>query len=67
VIGLASIMAKVTRDRYMERIAKQSEFTVYDFATHKGYGTKAHRETIAVVGCSREHRQTYCRNINTVV
>ncbi len=63
VIGLASIMAKVTRDRYMERIAAKPQFAAYDFAKHKGYGTKAHREAISRCGLSSEHRITFCRNI----
>ncbi len=63
VIGLASIMAKVTRDHYMERIAQKPKFSVYQFAQHKGYGTKAHREAIAQHGLSPEHRKSYCRNI----
>lgn len=61
VIGLASISAKVTRDRYMERIARR--YTQYDFAQHKGYGTKAHREAIARYGKSPIHRVSYCKNI----
>lgn len=63
VIGLASIMAKVTRDRYMQRVATQSAYTIYNFAQHKGYGTKAHREAIATHGLSPEHRASYCKNI----
>ncbi len=63
VIGLASIMAKVTRDRYMERMARKPQFAPYDFATHKGYGTRAHRTAIVQNGFSPEHRQTYCKNI----
>lgn len=63
VIGLASIMAKVTRDRYMQRVATQPAYTMYNFAQHKGYGTKAHRETIATHGLSPEHRASYCKNI----
>lgn len=63
VIGLASIMAKVTRDHYMERIAQKPQFEAYDFAQHKGYGTKAHREAVAQHGLSPEHRKSYCRNI----
>ena len=63
VIGLASIMAKVTRDLYMERQAKKAAYTQYSFATHKGYGTKAHRELIKQHGLSKEHRQSFCRNI----
>ena len=67
VIGLASIMAKVTRDRYMVKVASQSEFLVYDFARHKGYGTKAHREAIAQNGLSTLHRASYCGNIIIIV
>ena len=63
VIGLASIMAKVTRDRYMRRRAELAAFAPYNFATHKGYGTKAHRAAIAEFGLSSEHRQNYCKNI----
>lgn len=63
VIGLASIMAKVTHDRYMERIATKPQYTPYDFAKHKGYGTKVHRTAIVKNGFSLEHRQTYCKNI----
>lgn len=67
VIGLASIMAKVTRDRYMIKVANDPKFNVYDFARHKGYGTKAHREAIAQNGLSTLHRATYCRNIVFIV
>lgn len=63
VIGLASIMAKVTRDRYMRRRATVAVFAPYDFARHKGYGTKAHRTAIAKYGLSTEHRASYCKNI----
>ncbi len=67
VIGLASIMAKVTRDRYMTKMAQQSHFIAYDFARHKGYGTKGHREAIAKNGLSTLHRASYCGNITIVV
>ncbi len=65
VIGLASIMAKVTRDRYMTRLSlcKGSPYTKYNFDIHKGYGTKAHREAILEHGLSDQHRKTYCRNL----
>ena len=66
VIGLASIMAKVTRDKYMEEIAKKSDFTVYNFQKHKGYGTKAHREAILEHGLSVEHRLSFCKNIRNL-
>lgn len=63
VIGLASVMAKVTRDRYMSRVAQKPELMVYDFAQHKGYGTKAHRQAIKEQGLSVEHRRCFCGNI----
>lgn len=63
VIALASIMAKVTRDRYMGRRAALAAYAPYDFAIHKGYGTRAHRAAIAKYGLSPEHRQSYCKNI----
>lgn len=66
VIGLASIMAKVTRDRYMVQIAAKPEFAPYIFHSHKGYGTKKHREAIAQNGLSTEHRKTYCNNIEVL-
>lgn len=62
VIGLASIMAKVTRDHYMVKINSKPEFSEYDFARHKGYGTLAHRTAIAKNGLSTEHRANYCKN-----
>jgi ribonuclease HII len=67
VIGLASIMAKVTRDRYMSKLAKQPGFAKYDFGRHKGYGTKIHRAAIEKNGLSTEHRHSYCSNIKVVV
>jgi ribonuclease HII len=67
VIGLASIMAKVTRDRYMVARAKEAQYQVYDFARHKGYGTVVHRIAIAKNGLSPEHRASYCKNIESIV
>lgn len=64
-IGLASILAKVTRDRYMTRLAKKPKLTPYQFDIHKGYGTKAHRELIQKHGLSDIHRRSFCRNIHT--
>lgn len=61
VIGLASIMAKVTRDKYMEKIA--GGYPKYGFAKHKGYGTKSHIEAIRKNGFSPEHRRSYCKNV----
>jgi ribonuclease HII len=63
VIGLASIMAKVTRDRYMTKIGSEPQFAPYTFAVHKGYGTKAHRTAIKKFGLSSEHRTSFCTRI----
>lgn len=56
-VSAASILAKVSRDRYMCKIA--SNYSVYDFEKHKGYGTKAHVEKIKEHGRSDEHRYTF--------
>ncbi len=60
-IGLASIMAKVTRDRYMEKISVK--YPEYDFAKHKGYGTKTHRESIKKYGFCNIHRRSFCTKL----
>ncbi len=64
VIGLASIVAKVTRDKYMTDIAVKSEYLAYDFSTNKGYGTLNHRQKIMKNGLSNIHRATFCRRLN---
>src|SRR3989338_7442176 len=61
VISLASIAAKVERDRYMVRLARR--YPAYAFDVHKGYGTKTHRELIARHGVCPEHRATFCANM----
>lgn len=61
VIGLASIMAKVTRDKYMEKIA--DKYPEYEFAKHKGYGTKKHIELIKKHGKCAEHRTSFLTRI----
>ena len=60
VIGLASILAKETRDEMMVSLAQQ--YPNYSFEKHKGYGTKLHRELISMYGLSPVHRVTYCKN-----
>ena len=56
-IMLASVVAKVTRDRYM---LKQAElYPEYLFEQHKGYGTKRHMEKIREHGMSAIHRKTF--------
>jgi ribonuclease HII len=61
VIGLASILAKVTRDKYMMKIAKRSEFAKYNLEIHKGYGTRKHCEAIVKHGLSKTHRRSFCK------
>ena len=61
VISLASIMAKVTRDRLMRRLA--TKYPVYGFDVHKGYGTAAHMKTIREHGLSDLHRVTFCSGL----
>ena len=55
--ALASIIAKVTRDRYMKRIAKK--YPVYGFEKHKGYGTLRHRDAIRKHGPCVLHRRSF--------
>jgi len=56
-VSAASILAKVSRDRYMCEIA--SKFPNYDFEKHKGYGTKAHVEKIKKFGRCSQHRYSF--------
>jgi ribonuclease HII len=58
VIALASIVAKVSRDKLMVSLAE--EYKEYGFNKHKGYGTKAHMEAIKKYGMCIEHRRTFC-------
>jgi ribonuclease HII len=60
-IAAASIVAKVARDKMMEEY--HEKYPEYDFAKHKGYGTKHHREMIAKHGLCDIHRETFCRGI----
>lgn len=59
VIGLASICAKVTRDRTMVRLART--YLKYGFHVHKGYGTKGHISAIQKHGLSKIHRRSYTK------
>lgn len=56
-VSAASILAKVSRDRFMDEIS--SLYPNYDFHKHKGYGTKAHVEAIKLYGRSEEHRVSF--------
>ena len=56
-IALASIIAKVTRDRKMEKLSLQ--YPKYYFHQHKGYGTKLHKKLIKKYGPCKIHRKSY--------
>lgn len=56
-IAAASIIAKVTRDRLMQKY--HHYYPQFDFAKHKGYPTRAHREAIRDFGCSPIHRKSF--------
>lgn len=56
-IAAASILAKVTRDHYMQQL--ESLYPGYDFAGHKGYGTAKHLEALKKLGPCPEHRRTF--------
>lgn len=58
-IAAASILAKVTRDRFMLEMDKK--YPEYQFAKHKGYGTKLHYEMLDKYGPSEIHRMTFLR------
>ncbi len=60
-IAAASVLAKVSRDRYMKRIAE--EYPQYCFEKHKGYGTVLHREMLLKYGASDIHRKTFLKKI----
>lgn len=57
IISLASIAAKVMRDRTMERLSLK--YPEWDFAQHKGYGTKEHFRRIRRYGISAIHRKSF--------
>ena len=56
-IGAASVLAKVTRDRYMQLLDKL--YPGYGFAGHKGYGTAKHMEALRELGPCKEHRRSF--------
>ena len=61
-IAAASVLAKVTRDRYMLEMAKQ--YPEYHFEQHKGYGTKLHYEALRAYGPSPIHRPSFLRKMH---
>ena len=58
-VAAASILAKVSRDRYMEQIAR--EYPQYAFEQHKGYGTKLHYHKLDEFGESPVHRHSFLK------
>lgn len=62
-IAAASILAKVTRDRLMKKLAVQ--YPVYLWEQNKGYPTRQHREIIKNIGPSPLHRKSFLKNILT--
>ena len=61
-IAAASVLAKVTRDRYMLEL--DALYPQYGFAAHKGYGTKAHYAALREHGPCQAHRPTYLRTMH---
>ena len=59
-IATASILAKVSRDRYMKEMDKI--YPEYNFAKHKGYGTKEHIQNLQKYGKCKIHRESFIKN-----
>src|SRR5471030_916713 len=60
-IAMASIVAKVTRDRMMNDL--DAKFPGYGFAQHKGYGTEEHRDAVLRLGRCPQHRELFLRKL----
>lgn len=60
-IAAASVLAKVSRDRYVRDVLDQ-KYPQYQFAKHKGYGTKLHFAMLDRFGPCEEHRMTFLRS-----
>ncbi len=58
-IAAASVLAKVTRDNWMEEMA--GKYPQYGFEVHKGYGTKAHYAALTEFGATDIHRMTFLK------
>ena len=61
-IAAASVLAKVTRDRYMREMAEK--YPGYGFEKHKGYGTAAHYAAIRELGPCPIHRPSFLRRMH---
>ena len=60
---MASIVAKVTRDRMM--VEMEAKYPNYGFAQHKGYGTEEHRLAVLQHGATSQHRTIFLRKLLT--
>ena len=60
-IAAASVLAKVSRDRFMVEMAER--YPEYRFDKHKGYGTRLHYELLRTYGPSPIHRRTFLKNL----
>jgi ribonuclease HII len=56
-VSAASVVAKVARDNYLERLGRRHPG--YGLADHKGYGTAEHQASLRRLGITREHRRSY--------
>lgn len=63
-IALASIIAKISRDKYMKKLAKECQ--EYDFENNVGYGTKKHIIAIKKMGITKHHRISYLSRILSI-
>ncbi len=61
-IAAASVLAKVSRDRYMLEMAQL--YPEYQFEKHKGYGTKLHYQMLAQYGVSEIHRKSFLKTLD---
>lgn len=61
-ISAASIIAKVYRDKLMQKLGKETDHIMYEWHKNKGYGTKNHREAIVQYGTTIHHRKKFVRS-----
>ena len=58
-VSAAAVLAKVARDHHMIELSHQSALAGYGFERHVGYGTKIHRQALADLGVSEQHRLSF--------
>ncbi len=62
-IAAASIIAKVYRDKLMQKISRNPKYKKYDWGKNKGYGTKTHQKAILKLGLTRYHRRAFVQTL----